>query len=67
MSELSPQSVQEVYTRIRQEIGKVMVGQDAIIRLLLASLFSRGHCLLIGVPGLAWRYLCPHGSAKAGK
>jgi MoxR-like ATPase len=53
MSELSPQSVQEVYARIRQEIGKVIVGQDAIIRLLLASLFSRGHCLLIGVPGLA--------------
>src|SRR5881392_3945607 len=53
MTEISPQKVQEVYTRINQEIGKVIVGQDSIIRLLLVSLFSRGHCLLIGVPGLA--------------
>ncbi len=53
MTEISPQKVQEVYTRINQEIGKVIVGQEAIIRLLLVSLFSRGHCLLIGVPGLA--------------
>jgi MoxR-like ATPase len=35
------------------ELGKVMVGQERIVRLLLVSLFSRGHCLLIGVPGLA--------------
>jgi MoxR-like ATPase len=35
------------------EIGKVIVGQDDIVQLLVASLFSRGHCLLIGVPGLA--------------
>ena len=53
MTEILPQKVQEVYTRINQEIGKVIVGQDAIIRLLLVSLFSRGHCLLVGVPGLA--------------
>ncbi len=53
MSEISPQSVREVYGRIHQELGKVIVGQDHIVRLLLVSLFSRGHCLLIGVPGLA--------------
>ena len=53
MIEISPQKVQEVYTRINQEIGKVIVGQESIIRLLLVSLFSRGHCLLVGVPGLA--------------
>jgi MoxR-like ATPase len=53
MTDISPQSVKEVYTRITAELGKVMVGQEAIIRLLLVSLFSRGHCLLIGVPGLA--------------
>ena len=53
MTEISPQAVKDVYTRITTELGKVMVGQDAIIRLLLVSLFSRGHCLLIGVPGLA--------------
>jgi len=53
MTEISPQAVKDVYTRITAELGKVMVGQETIIRLLLVSLFSRGHCLLIGVPGLA--------------
>jgi MoxR-like ATPase len=53
MSDISPQAVKDVYSRITAELGKVMVGQEAIIRLLLVSLFSRGHCLLIGVPGLA--------------
>ena len=53
MESLSPQAVHVVYSRIVAELGKVMVGQEQIIRLLLVSLFSRGHCLLIGVPGLA--------------
>ena len=53
MSELSPQAVRIAFDRITAELGKVMVGQEQIIRLLLASLFSRGHCLLVGVPGLA--------------
>ncbi len=53
MTELSPQAVKEVYGRITAELGKIMVGQETIIRLLLVSLFARGHCLLIGVPGLA--------------
>ncbi len=53
MDSLSPQAVHIVYSRIVAELGKVMVGQEQIIRLLLVSLFSRGHCLLIGVPGLA--------------
>ena len=53
MTEISPQAVKDVYSRITAELGKVMVGQEAIIRLLLVSLFARGHCLLIGVPGLA--------------
>ncbi|MEX0772540.1 MAG: MoxR family ATPase [Balneolales bacterium] len=38
---------------LRNEISKVVVGQDEIVEQLLVSLFSRGHCLLIGVPGLA--------------
>ncbi|MEX0779331.1 MAG: MoxR family ATPase [Balneolales bacterium] len=38
---------------LRNEIGKVVVGQDEIVEQLLISLFSRGHCLLVGVPGLA--------------
>jgi len=36
-----------------REIHKVIIGQDAVIELLLAALLSRGHCLLVGVPGLA--------------
>jgi MoxR-like ATPase len=36
-----------------QEIAKVVYGQDEIIRQVLISIFSQGHCLLIGVPGLA--------------
>jgi MoxR-like ATPase len=38
---------------IKKEISKVIVGQDTIIEQLIISLLSRGHCLLIGVPGLA--------------
>src|SRR5215470_11522313 len=53
MTDISPQSVKEVYKRISQDLSKVIVGQDQIVRLLLVSLFARGHCLLIGVPGLA--------------
>jgi MoxR-like ATPase len=53
MHQLSPPDVQDVFKRITAELEKVIVGQDEIVRLLLASLFARGHCLLIGVPGLA--------------
>ncbi len=42
-----------VYKEIVGEIQKVIIGQDEIIEQLLISLFSRGHCLLVGVPGLA--------------
>jgi MoxR-like ATPase len=38
---------------ITDELAKAIVGQEAIIRGLVASLFANGHCLLIGVPGLA--------------
>lgn len=38
---------------ILNEIRKVIVGQDDVIELVLIALFSQGHCLLIGVPGLA--------------
>ena len=43
----------EAYQNINQEIKKVIIGQQEIIDQLLISLFSRGHCLIIGVPGLA--------------
>lgn len=38
---------------IKKEIAKVIIGQDEIVDHLLLSLLSRGHCLLVGVPGLA--------------
>lgn len=53
MNEISPQSLKDLHGRITEQLGKVIVGQDKIVQLLLVSLFSRGHCLLVGVPGLA--------------
>jgi MoxR-like ATPase len=41
------------YEELTNEIKKVIIGQDDIIRAVLTSIFSKGHCLLIGVPGLA--------------
>jgi MoxR-like ATPase len=41
------------YRTLRQEIGKVIVGQDEVVRLMLTAVFSQGHALLVGVPGLA--------------
>ncbi|MGB0886930.1 MAG: AAA family ATPase [Vicingaceae bacterium] len=41
------------YKDLTNEIGKVIVGQDEVIKKVLISIFSRGHCLLVGVPGLA--------------
>jgi MoxR-like ATPase len=41
------------YKKLRAEIGKVIIGQDEVVRDVLISIFSRGHCLLVGVPGLA--------------
>lgn len=41
------------YTSLRKEIGKVIVGQHEAVDSLLLALFTGGHCLLLGVPGLA--------------
>ncbi|MEX1139986.1 MAG: MoxR family ATPase [Bacteroidota bacterium] len=41
------------YAEMRSEIAKAIVGQDVIIEHLLIALLARGHCLLVGVPGLA--------------
>ena len=41
------------YQQLRTEIGKVIVGQDNVVEAVLISLFSNGHSLLVGVPGLA--------------
>jgi MoxR-like ATPase len=40
-------------SELKKEIAKVIIGQDVVVDQLLTSIFSRGHCLLIGVPGLA--------------
>ncbi|WP_215237786.1 AAA family ATPase [Dyadobacter helix] len=41
------------YDKIRSEIGQVIVGQDEVVKSLLTAIFCQGHCLLVGVPGLA--------------
>ncbi|MDH3649465.1 MAG: AAA family ATPase [Saprospiraceae bacterium] len=41
------------YHQLRDEIAKVIVGQDEVVKSVLISLFSNGHSLLVGVPGLA--------------
>lgn len=43
----------QAYQAMRTEIAKVIVGQDLVIEHLLIALLARGHCLLVGVPGLA--------------
>jgi MoxR-like ATPase len=47
------QQLNEAFRRITAELGKVIVGQQKVIEELLISMFARGHCLLVGVPGLA--------------
>src|ERR1700693_6543077 len=42
-----------VYSRLRSELGRVIVGQHDVIERLSLCLFARGHALLLGVPGLA--------------
>ncbi len=46
-------SLKEDIHKIKTEVGKVIIGQHQIIDDLLISLFAKGHCLLVGVPGLA--------------
>jgi len=46
-------SLVDKYNALRNEIAKVIVGQDDVVRDLLISIFSNGHSLLVGVPGLA--------------
>ena len=41
------------YQALKKEIAKVIVGQDEVVKETILSIFSKGHCLLIGVPGLA--------------
>ena len=41
------------FNQFKKEISKVIVGQDNVVHQVLISIFSNGHCLLVGVPGLA--------------
>jgi MoxR-like ATPase len=43
----------EGYRRIRKEMSKAIVGQEKVLEELLIAIFAKGHCLLVGVPGLA--------------
>src|ERR1700681_4344584 len=47
------QRCEKMYNRIRDELSKVIVGQNDVIEQVLVALFARGHALLEGVPGLA--------------
>ena len=49
----SVQKLQEAYASLKTELAKVIVGQSQVMEELLIALFCRGHCLLVGVPGLA--------------
>ena len=59
MSEIEANTVtladefQVSFNEIKEQISKVIIGQDEIVDQLLISLFSKGHCVLVGVPGLA--------------
>jgi MoxR-like ATPase len=46
-------ALRDTYKQILAEIHKVIIGQDEVVKAVLISIFSNGHCLLVGVPGLA--------------
>ena len=45
--------LRQAHQRMRTELHRVIVGQDEVIDQLLIAILARGHCLLVGVPGLA--------------
>ncbi len=47
------QTLRDAFNNIKEQLARVIVGQDKVIEELLIALFSRGHCILEGVPGLA--------------
>ncbi len=46
-------NLRKKYLELREEIGKKIYGQEDVIEEVIISIFSRGHCLIVGVPGLA--------------
>ena len=49
----SLEKLSQAYASVRNELSKVIVGQEEVIEQLMIAIFARGHCLLEGVPGLA--------------
>ena len=49
----SAEMLQESCQQITEQVSRVIVGQQDVVRQLLIALFGQGHCLLVGVPGLA--------------
>jgi len=50
---MSFDEAQRLASRLRAELGRAIVGQDAVVHQILTAFFAGGHCLLRGVPGLA--------------
>ena len=53
MLEATLERLREVHARMKSELQRVIVGQDEVLDQLLLAILTRGHCLLVGVPGLA--------------
>ena len=49
----SVERLQQVYAKMKEEVGRVIVGQNEVVEQTLMAIFCRGHALLVGVPGLA--------------
>ncbi|MCK5369403.1 MAG: AAA family ATPase, partial [Cyclobacteriaceae bacterium] len=47
------EALKVAYEKLKNEISKVIIGQDEVVKLVLTSIFCKGHSLLVGVPGLA--------------
>jgi len=53
IDERAVQNMKEAHAAIRREVGKVIVGQEEVVNQVLMAMLARGHCLMVGVPGLA--------------
>ncbi|MCS7018762.1 MAG: MoxR family ATPase [Cytophagales bacterium] len=47
------EALHDAFRKLHREVTQVIIGQDEVIRLLVTAIFCQGHCLLVGVPGLA--------------
>jgi MoxR-like ATPase len=49
----SAEQLGQVYERMTQQLGRVIIGQNEVVKQVMLALFCQGHCILEGVPGLA--------------